>query len=204
MQAEGLQVSGIPCHVGNEEDRKKLISEVTSSHGDINIVVQNAGVNPHIFGILSTPASALDKTYEVHIKGNFRMVQELFPHMKKSAKPCSIILTSSISAYVPSIYAGAYAITKCAVNAMTRAFAPDLNKHNIRINCLTIGAISTDFMAEVEKSEDVMESFKRYSVIKRFGQPGEVAGLAAYLASDDASYVTGESFTVSGGFNTRL
>lgn len=197
-------MSGFPCHFGKEEDRKDLISQVLSSHGDVNIVVQNAGVNPHMIGILHTPVSALDKTYELHVRGNFQFIQELFPQMKKSEKPCSIILTSSITAYIPSMYPGAYAITKTAVNSMTRAFAPDLNEHNIRLNCITIGTISTDFLEEAQKNEQVYNKFLHYATMKRFGRPGEVAGMAAYLASDDSSYVTGESFTVSGGLCTRL
>lgn len=157
-----------------------------------------------MYGIMDTPESALDKTYNVHIKSNFQMIQELFPYMKKSEKPCSIILTSSIVGYTPSFYPGAYAITKGAINIMTRSFAPDLDKHNIRINCLAIGIITTNFVKEATKNDEMWAKFDKLGTMKRLGQPREIAGIATYLASDDASYVTGETFTVSGGFTTRL
>lgn len=199
-----LQVDGHVCNVGNDEDRRSLVSKVIKSHGDINVFVQNAGVNPHMYHIVKTPESALDKTYDVHIKGNFRMIQELYPYMKKSEKPCSIILTSSVVAYTPLFYPGAYAITKAAVNAMARSFAPDLDRHNIRINCLAFGVFDTEFIEEVKKSDQMWKKYHHFSIMKRFGEPSEAAGMAAYLASDDSSYVTGETFTVSGGFTTRI
>lgn len=192
------------CHIANEDARKQMISDVVSSHGDINILVQNAGVNPHAFGILETPGSVVDKTCQVHIKANFQIVQEVQTYMQKSDKPCSIVLTSSASAYMTSYYPGIYAITKAGVNAMTRAFAPALSKDNIRINCVTIGPIDTDFMTAVEADDDMSGVIYRNLIIKRMGKPEEVAGMAAYLASDDASYVTGESFTVSGGAFCRF
>lgn len=181
-----------------------MISEVIAAHGDVNVFVQNAGVNPHMMGILSTPESALDKTYDINIKANFRMIQEVFPHMKKSKSPCSIILTSTVGGYVPSFYPGAYVITKASINAMTRAFAPELNEHNIRINNIILGVFDTEFLKEAQKSKELRARFKQQCVMGRFGEPEEVAGLAAYLASDDSSYVTGESYGVSGGFSTRV
>lgn len=204
LRSDGHQAYGLTCNVGKDVDRKRLVSQVIESHGDVNVFVQNAGVNPHMYNIVKTPEPALDKTYDVHIKGNFRMIQELYPHMKKSEKPCSIILTSSVVAYTPLFYPGAYAITKAAINAMTRSFAPDLDKHNIRINCLTLGVFATEFIEEVKKSDEMWQKYDRFSIMKRFGNPSEAAGMAAYLASDDSSYVTGETFTVGGGFTTRV
>lgn len=189
--------------MGNDEDRRRLVSQVIESHGDVNIFVQNAGVNPHMNGIMTTPESDLDKTYDVHIKGNFRMIQELYPHMKKSENPCSIILTSSMVAYTPLFYPGAYAITKSAIPAMIRSFAPDLDKHNIRINCLALGVFDTEFIKAVKKNDGMCEMYNCFSIMKRYGEPSEAAGMVGYLASDDSSYVTGETFTVSGGFTTR-
>lgn len=192
-------MSGFACHVGKDEERKELISKVIEQYGEINIFVQNAGVNPQPFDIMQTPESAIDKTCEVHIKSNFRFIQELFPHMKKSDKPCSIILTSSATAYLTHLYPGIYAITKSAVNSMTRSFMPALSKHNIRINCIGIGAIATDFMEPVLKNQETKTTFLTNIPMQRIGKPEEIAGIATYLASDDSSYVTGETFTIAGG-----
>lgn len=203
LESVGVQVSGFACHIGNEDERNRLISQVLSQHGDINILVQNAGVNPQPFGIMDTTESAIDKTCDIHIKSNFRIIQELFPHMKKSDKPCSIVLTSSSAAYPSHAFPGIYAITKAAVNTMTRSFSPELSKHNIRINCIAIGPIKTDFLEPVINDQEMNSTIMQQLIIKRTGKPEEVAGMAAYLASDDSSFVTGEVFAVSGGVYCR-
>ncbi|XP_039256600.2 dehydrogenase/reductase SDR family member 4-like [Styela clava] len=203
MKDLGLEVMGIQGHVANKSDRKNLIEKTLEEWGEINILVQNAGVNPHPFDILSTPESVLDKVYDVHIKSNFQMIQEIYPHMAKSKAPGSIILSSTVGAYVTHAYAGAYAITKASINAMVRAFMPDLLKCNIRINCLTLGLVDTAFLQAPASNKEARDKFMSAVAMGRFAQPEECAGLAAYLASDDSSYVTGENFVISGGLYTR-
>ncbi|XP_039252505.2 dehydrogenase/reductase SDR family member 4-like [Styela clava] len=203
MKTLGYKASGVTCHFGKPEDRKKLVEFTMNEYGSINILVSNAGVNPHPFDIMNTPESVIDKTLELHIKANFQMIQEITPFMAKSDYQGSIVLTSSVASYVTHLYPGIYGITKAAVNAMARGFMPDLQKLNIRINCIPIGGIETKFLQEAKRNSEAKEIFLSHLPMGRFGTPEECAGLAAFLASDDSSYITGENFVIAGGVYTR-
>ncbi|XP_039251743.2 uncharacterized protein LOC120329245 [Styela clava] len=203
LKSIGIKVLGIPCDVADSEQRQNLIKKTMKDFGSINILVQNAGVNPHLLNIMETPGSVLDKTYGLHIKANFQIVQEIFPHMTKSEHQGSIILTSSIIGYTSQLIPGAYAITKASISAMVRAFTPELMNRNIRINCVSFGGIDTSFFQKVQQNQPFRDSLLSYVPMKRFGTVDECAGFAAYLASDDASYVTGENFVIAGGLYSR-
>nr|XP_039251735.1 tropinone reductase-like 3 [Styela clava] len=203
LNSIGVKVLGIQCDVADSEQRKNLIEKTMKDLGSINILVQNAGVNPHLFNIMETPGSVLDKIYGLHIKANFQFVQEIFPHMAKSEHQGSIILTSTIVGYTSQHIPGAYAITKASISAMVRAFMAELMNQNIRINCLSFGGIDTLFFQKVQQNQSLRENLLSLIPMKRFGNADECAGLAAYLASDDASYVTGENFLISGGWYSR-
>nr|XP_039251737.1 tropinone reductase-like 3 [Styela clava] len=203
LNSIGIKVLGIPCDVADSEQRQNLIERTMKDLGSINIFVQNAGVNPHLFNIMETPGSVLDKTYGLHIKANFQIVQEIFPHMAKSKHQGSIILTSSVSGYTTQHLPGAYGITKASISAMVRAFMSELLNRNIRINCLAFGGIDTSFLQKLRQNEPFTKNILSLIPMKRLGTVDECAGLASYLASDDASYVTGETFVISGGSYNR-
>uniref|UniRef100_A0A4W5JI57 Dehydrogenase/reductase (SDR family) member 4 n=1 Tax=Hucho hucho TaxID=62062 RepID=A0A4W5JI57_9TELE len=99
---------------------------------------------------------------------------------------------------------GPYSVSKTALLGLTRALAPELAQSHIRVNCVAPGVIKTPFSQALWQDEDVVDEFKKQLSIKRFGKPEEIGGVIAFLCSRDASYIIGETITVTGGMSCRL
>nr|XP_039265708.1 dehydrogenase/reductase SDR family member 4-like [Styela clava] len=204
LTSEGLKASGFTCHVGCNEERKALVENTAKNHGGIDILINNAGVNAHTGTFLDTPETAFDKAFDVNVKANFCLIRDAVPHMGKQNKQGSIVITSSMSGFQPQRMPSAYAVSKSALFSLTKALMPELLEQNVRINCITLGIFRTPFSDVLTKGKEIREEFLSYIPMKRFGDPSECAGLASFLCSDDASYITGENFAVSGGALSRL
>ncbi|XP_011871161.1 PREDICTED: dehydrogenase/reductase SDR family member 4 [Vollenhovia emeryi] len=203
LKAEGLQVAGTVCHVGKAEDRKNLFEKTKSSFGGLDILVSNAAVNPAVGPVLSCDEQVWDKTFDINVRCTFLLLKESLPLLKCSKSP-SIIIMASIAGYQPFELLGVYSICKTALLGLIKATTGDLAHDGIRINGIAPGIIKTKFSKSLYETEEAHEIAKMQSSMGRLGVPDEVAGAAAFLASDDASYVTGETIVVSGGMKSRL
>ncbi|XP_076547620.1 dehydrogenase/reductase SDR family member 4 [Osmia lignaria lignaria] len=202
LKSEGLQASGTICHVGKKEDRAKLFENAKKEYGGLDILVSNAATNPSVSMVLDTPEEVWDKIFDVNVKSTYLLMQESLPLLRKSKSP-SIIIVSSISAYTPFSLLGAYAVSKTTLLGITKAAAADLASEGIRVNCIAPGIIKTKFSQAIVEG-DAGEASLSMIPMQRFGEPNEIAGVAAFLASDDASYVTGETIVAAGGMHSRL
>jgi len=203
LKSNGLNVSGIVCHVGKQEDRTNLIDFALKNYGGIDILVSNAGVNPSMGSFLDTTEKEFDKIFEINVKCAFMLTKEIVPHMEKRGKG-SIIYISSIGAYQPFSLIGAYSVSKTALLGLTKAVAIQCASSNIRANCVCPGIIETRFSQPLWSSEAAREEMNRVIPLQRIGKPDEIAGIVSFLASDDSSYLTGESIAVAGGYFSRL
>ncbi|XP_067256562.1 dehydrogenase/reductase SDR family member 4 isoform X2 [Chanodichthys erythropterus] len=139
----------------------------------------------------------------VNVKASFLLTKLVVPHMEKRGGG-SVVIVSSVAGYQPMPGLGPYSVSKTALLGLTRALAPDLAQSNIRINCVAPGIIKTRFSSALWENEGVLEEFLKQTSIKRLGQPEDIGGVIAFLCSDEASYITGETITVTGGMNCRL
>ncbi|XP_064198335.1 dehydrogenase/reductase SDR family member 4 isoform X2 [Anguilla rostrata] len=144
-----------------------------------------------------------DKILDVNVKAAFLLTKLVVPHMEKRGGG-SVVFVSSVAGYQPMQGLGPYSVSKTALLGLTRALAPELAHSNIRVNCVAPGVIKTRFSSALWQNEDVVEEFKKQLCIKRLGQPQEVGGVIAFLCSEEASYITGETITVTGGMGCRL
>ncbi|XP_035280966.1 dehydrogenase/reductase SDR family member 4 isoform X2 [Anguilla anguilla] len=144
-----------------------------------------------------------DKILDVNVKAAFLLTKLVVPHMEKRGGG-SVVFVSSVAGYQPMQGLGPYSVSKTALLGLTRALAPELAHSNIRVNCVAPGVIKTRFSSVLWQNEDVVEEFKKQLCIKRLGQPQEVGGVIAFLCSEEASYITGETITVTGGMGCRL
>jgi dehydrogenase/reductase SDR family protein 4 len=202
LRGQGIDCQGCACHVGNKEHLKQLVQLALDSYGKIDVLVSNAAVNPTSGPILDMPEGSIDKILDINIKSAILLVKEVRPHLKQGA---SITFISSYTAFNPaSAPISMYAISKTAVVALTKALAEELGTDGIRVNAVAPGIVPTKFAAALVASDEAAQQQKNANMLKRFGTPADMAAAVAYLASDDASYVTAEALVVSGGLQSRL
>ncbi|XP_048039841.1 dehydrogenase/reductase SDR family member 4 [Megalobrama amblycephala] len=203
LRSKNIQVIGTTCNVGKAEDREKLINMTVEQCGGVDILVSNAAVNPFFGNILDSTEEVWDKILGVNVKASFLLTKLVVPHMEKRGGG-SVVIVSSVAGYQPMPGLGPYSVSKTALLGLTRALAPDLAQSNIRVNCVAPGIIKTRFSSALWENEGVLEEFLKQTSIKRLGQPEDIGGVIAFLCSDEASYITGETITVTGGMNCRL
>ncbi|KAK2863030.1 hypothetical protein Q5P01_002563 [Channa striata] len=203
LQSQSIQVTGTTCNVGSGEDREKLVQMTLDECGGIDILVSNAAVNPFFGNIMDSTEDVWDKILSVNVKAAFLMTKLVVPHMEKRGGG-NVVFVSSVAGYQPMQALGPYSVSKTALLGLTRALAPELAQSNIRVNCVAPGIIKTRFSAALWKNEAILDEFKKQLSIKRAGEPEEIGGMIAFLCTQEASYITGETITVSGGMGCRL
>lgn len=200
LKDKGLEVFGVVCHVSNAQQRKNLIEKTVQKYGKIDVIVSNAAVNPSVDSILETKESVLDKLWEINVKAAVLILQDAAPHLTKNS---SVVLISSIAGYTPDPTLAMYGVTKTALLGLTKALAADMGP-NTRVNCVAPGFVPTHFAEFLTTNDALREGIEEKTLLKRLGKTEEIAAAAAFLASDDASYITGETLVVAGGMHARL
>ncbi|RZC47327.1 hypothetical protein C5167_040265 [Papaver somniferum] len=200
LKSKGIEVFGVVCHVSNAQHRKNLIDQTIQKYGKINVVVSNAAANPSVDPILETKESILDKLWEINVKASILILQDAAPHLEKGS---SVVFISSITAYQPSASMGMYGVTKTALLGLTKALAIEMSP-DTRVNTVAPGFVPTHFADFLTKDENVRKEIEQRTLLNRLGTTEDMASATAYLASDDASYITGETLVVAGGMPSRL
>lgn len=187
----------VASDLSQEDNCKALIDKAISEFGKIDILVNNAALQVEQKSLTDISTEQFDKTVHTNFYPHFWLSKLALPHMKSGS---SIINTTSITAYRGAAYLIDYASTKGAILSFTRALANNLTseKKGIRVNGVAPGPIWTPLIV-ASFTPDEIESFGKDNPMGRPGQPNEVAPAYLYLASDDASYVTGQVIHVNGG-----
>lgn len=204
INRNGRKAKGYQCNVVNQKQVKKIIMEITEQ-ASISILINNAGI-AHVGNIENTDEADLDRLYEVNIKGVYNCTQAVINGMKR--KGGVILNMASIASAVGIFDRFAYSMTKGAVLTMTYSIAKDYVKYGIRCNCISPARIHTPFVDGFiaknypDNQAEMFEKLSKTQPIGRMGEPEEVANLALYLCSDEASFITGSNYALDGGFVT--
>lgn len=198
ISADGGKASAFPCHVGSMEDIAAIFAHIKAEHGRLDILINNAATNPYFGDILDTDLKSFQKTVDVNIRGYFFMSIEAGKIMREHGGG-AMVNTASVAGIQPSPGQGIYAVTKAAVINMTRAFAGECGKHNIRVNALLPGLTKTAFAGALFDNDEFYQEAVRSIPLKRHATPDEMAGVVLMLVSDAGTFITGESITVDGG-----
>jgi NAD(P)-dependent dehydrogenase (short-subunit alcohol dehydrogenase family) len=199
VKSIGNGVLAVQADVSRLADVDKLYEEVSQKLGKIDVLFVNAGVAK--FGPLAeTSESTYDEQFNINIKGAYFTIQKALPFLNDGA---SIILNTSVADSKGTAGTSAYAATKAALRSLARTAAAELAGRGIRVNTVAPGPIVTPIFDRTGLPKQAVEEFAKQIVdqvpLKRFGQPEEVAGVVAFLASQDASYITGTEINVDGG-----
>ncbi|CAI0410864.1 unnamed protein product [Linum tenue] len=201
LRAQGIQnVIGVVCHVSNAQQRKNLIEKTVEKYGKVDVVVSNAAVNPSTEPILNTKDSVLDKLWEINVKASILLLRDAAPHMPKGS---SVVLVSSITGYHPPSSMAMYGVTKTALLGLTKALAAEMAP-DIRVNCIAPGFVPTHFASFITENDEMRKELEAQTLLNRLGTTEDMGAAVAFLASDDASYITGETLVVAGGMPSRL
>jgi 3-oxoacyl-[acyl-carrier protein] reductase len=203
----GGTASSVLGDVSQEADSKRMVEEVIARYGRLDILVNNAGApqGADRNEIEDVPVAAWDLTMGVNAKGAFLMSRAAVPHMRK-AKWGRIVSVSSKAAFRPGAKRATYAASKAAIVGFTKSLALDLAPYGITVNAVCPGPIRTSRAISTNRREygdDLEIGFRERSKaipVGRFGEPDEVASMIAYLASEEAAYVTGQAIGIDGGW----
>lgn len=196
---EKLEAIGIACHIGKEEQRKHLVDETMKQLGRIDILVNNAAINPVFGPIEDVDPAIFDKIMDVNVKAPWALSNLVLPHMQEK-KEGSIINIASVEALTPGFGLGLYSTSKAALLMMTKNQAKEWGQYGIRANAICPGLIQTKFSAALWTNEKLLNKVEKNIPSGRMGQPEEMIGLACLLASDAGSYMTGGVYTADGGY----
>lgn len=199
FEKEGLKAISIACHIGKEAQRKHLVEATIAAFGRIDILVNNAAINP-VFGPIETVDPVIfDKIMEVNVKAPWSLSNLVLPHLQVNKKG-SIINIASVEALTPGFGLGIYSTSKAAIVMLSKNQAKEWGAHGIRVNSICPGLIKTKFSAALWQNEQIMSKIEKTLPSGRMGQPEEMVGLACLLASDAGAYMTGGVYTADGGY----
>jgi dehydrogenase/reductase SDR family protein 4 len=195
----GSGVKPVVCHVGKSADIEVLVATTTREFGKIDILVNNAATNIAQGPCLEMDEGQFDKMVEVNLKSTFRLMKLVAPGMCERGSG-SIINIASIAGLRPQFHSLLYSMTKAALIMMTQSYAVELGPMGVRVNAIAPGLIQTALSEYFWKDETRREKQLGHQPIKHMGQPVEIAEIALTLASDQSSYLTGQTLVVDGGY----
>ena len=194
----GDSAKAVSGDITNGEDVRKLVQKTLNAFGQIDILVNNAGIFTGS-AIHETGDEHWDGVMDANLRGVFLLTREVLPHMIEKGGG-SVVNVSSILGIVAAAGVAAYNVSKAALNQFTRSVAVECGGSGVRCNAVCPGLIATDMTADLMADDALMKDWRKNYPLGRFGEPVEVATACLYLASDDASFVTGAVLPVDGGF----
>jgi NAD(P)-dependent dehydrogenase (short-subunit alcohol dehydrogenase family) len=196
IEAEGRKAVALPGDISNEKTARKVVRDAHKKLGGLDVLALVAGKQHFVEKIADVSSKQMEETYRVNVFALFWMVQEALPLMPPGG---SIVTTASIQATHPSAGLVDYAPTKAAILAFTRSLARQVAEDGIRVNCVAPGPVWTPLQTSGGQPDKKIPAFGSETPMKRPAQPVEMAPLYVLLASQEASYVTGEVYGATGG-----
>jgi NAD(P)-dependent dehydrogenase (short-subunit alcohol dehydrogenase family) len=200
IAARGAEAHPVSAHVGHPDQCRALVAEAVGKFGQVDVLVNCAGTNPYFGPMMAIDEGAYLKTFEVNLRGAVEASRAFAQHVMDRKGSGSIVNITSVAGLRAAPMQGVYGMTKAAMISMTQTLAFELGPSQIRINAIAPGLIETRLSSALTSSPSLVERVTDRTALGRIGQPEELAGAALFLASDAASYITGQTLAVDGGF----
>jgi NAD(P)-dependent dehydrogenase (short-subunit alcohol dehydrogenase family) len=189
----------IACHTGKAAEVDAMLARTVERFGRVDGLVNNAATNPYFGPLIDTPDAAIDKTFEVNLKGYLYCARALVHHVRTRGGGGAIVNIASIAGIRAAPMQGIYGATKAAVISMTQTLANELGSSKIRVNAIAPGLVETRFASTLVNNPAILDRIVSRTPLGRHAQPPELAGAAVYLLSDASSFTTGTTLVVDGG-----
>ncbi len=201
--AAGIRDAGgeavvIPCNISRKNEVEALIRGAEGKLGPVDILVCNAAVNPYYGPLGDISDEAFDKIMGANVRSNLWLCSLAIPGMAARGGG-SVVIVSSIAGIRGTEMIGAYGISKAADFALARNLAVEWGPRNVRVNCIAPGLVGTDFAKALWEDEARLAERNAQTPLRRIGAPHEIGGIAAFLASPAASFITGQVIVADGG-----
>jgi dehydrogenase/reductase SDR family member 4 len=198
IRAAGGRATAVACNVGHKPDLEGLVAHALREFGRIDILIPNAAINP-VYGPSSEVSDDIwNKVLTTNLTATHWLCQLVLPGMAERGGG-SVVMLSSIVSTMGAANIGIYAISKAAEAQLARNLAVEWGARGIRVNAIAPGVIKTDFAKALYENPKAAATVSNMTCLKRLGEPDDIAGVAAFLASDAARYITGQMILVDGG-----
>jgi len=193
-----IEAYGITAHMGDLEQIRNLVDVTNAHYGGIDIIVNNAAINPVFGPITQTDSTVFDKIFQVNVKGPLELAKLAYPVLKE--RKGSVINISSIEGLTPGPGLGLYSISKSALIGMTKVLAREWGKDGIRVNVICPGLVKTKLSEALTSNDQMLKYVLARQALPQLADPKDIAGLALFLASEAASFITGGVYIADGGY----
>jgi len=198
FEKRGFEVLAQPCNVSRREDLQALFDKTIAKWGRVDIAVANAAANPYYGPLAQIPEEAFDKVFHNNVKSVLWLAGIALPGMAERGGG-SFITVGSIGGLRASTILGAYAISKAADHHLVRCLAAEWGPKNVRVNAIAPGLIRTDFARALWEDDKRRTEREAQTPLRRLGEPRDIGGIAVFLASDAAAFITGQVIVADGG-----
>jgi NAD(P)-dependent dehydrogenase (short-subunit alcohol dehydrogenase family) len=198
IRAAGGEALVIPCNIGRRNEVEALIKGTLDKWGRIDSLVCNAAINPYYGSLSDITDDAFDKIMSTNVRSNLWPANLVTPGMAERGGG-TIIIVSSIAGLQGNGIIGAYGISKAADFALARNLAVEWSPKNIRVNCIAPGLVKTDFAKALWEDDKMLKARLATTPLRRIGDPDDIGGIAAFLASRAGNFITGQVIVADGG-----
>ena len=196
LRAQGFDALAMPCNVSRKDELQAFVDATTAKWGGIDIVVANAASNPYYGPLTGISDDAFDKIFANNLKSVLWLAAMTLPGMKNGG---SFILVGSIGGLIANTVIGAYGISKAAGHHLVRNLAAEWGPKNVRVNAIVPGLIKTEFARALWEDDKRRTERLEATPLRRLGEPRDIGGIAVFLASPAAAFITGQCIVADGG-----
>lgn len=198
FEKQGFEVMAQPCNVSRKEELQALVDRTIAKWGRIDIAIANAASNPYYGPLTGLPDETFDKIFSNNVKSVLWLANMTLPGMAERGAGCFITI-GSIGGIKANTIIGAYGMSKAADHHLVRNLAAEWGPKNVRVNAIAPGLVKTDFARALWEDEKRRTERENLTPLRRLGEPRDIGGIAVFLASEAAAFITGQVIVADGG-----